>query len=1046
MSAQSEVRFPPRLLRASAGTGKTFQLTNRLIALLLAGEKPERVLATTFTKKAAAEIRERVFSRIAEASLDEQAAADLSEKIQAAPYSKSDYLNTLDLLAASQHKLSICTLDSFFVQIAKQFALELGLPFTWELLDESSEKEFNQATIRRAVESSGMRMTYLLRLFASRSHAKSIYQTFKDDLYNFVPLAKQSDFAAWNWLRPPRRLSPEVLRRNIEELESFENLPKTQKGTVNLNWSKAVATTVAHAKLGHWEELLKNGLPNAILSEKDSFSKLPISDEIHTLFAPLIQHARACLLLDLRHRTTASYCLFTLLERASRDIKSERGYFAFGDISRTLAERLEHIDTEQLYYRLDSQLHHLLLDEFQDTSVEQWQILSPFAEEILSKSGEEYSFFCVGDVKQAIYGWRGGEAALFDALEEQFFESSNPDRLDHSRRSSPVITEAVNKVFSSLGENEALAELQSAAEEWQRDFRAHTAENREASGHVEIRVFRAQEENETEEDVAAEYVFDVIRQLQKVNPEQSIGVLLRKNKLVAPFIQSLRKHGILASQEGGNSLSSFPVVSLFLSLLQLADHPSDSLARFRLRHSAFATPLGLLGEDQEQVFQDLSLSLRAELLKLGYGKTLLRLLNLVRESLSSQDYRIILQLVELAYVYQKKATLRASDFLTFVENTRVEDPSDSRVKVMTIHKSKGLEFDSVILPELSEALGSVSTDGYLVQRPDPLAPPQRVTSYPNKIHRFIEPELKQFHKETSLIKTKESLSMLYVALTRARYGLYMGVTTKKEKKRSSTFARLLLSAFEVSTEDPGVVFEAGSITCTALISPSEQTRDTSAKPRKDISLKPRPKLHTRSLQVLSPSSASHLGEAEEFELSRSSASALRRGSVLHKMYEEVEWLEEFDADRARLFQRLAQKGFTRSEVGELLPLFEESLSSSEIRPCFLRSNYSVSANTELDVFREMPFAYRDGNTIVRGSIDRLVLEREGQKILRAHIMDFKSDTGLSSSEELLAERVEQYSHQVTMYRLAAEKLFHLPSENIQAELLFIACNRRIALT
>ena len=117
-----------------------------------------------------------------------------------------------------------------------------------------------------------------------------------------------------------------------------------------------------------------------------------------------------------------------------------------------IADRLD-----EVVYRLDGQVAHLLLDEFQDTSALQWRVLRPFAQRVI-RGGEDRSFFCVGDVKQAIYGWRGGVAEIFDALDDEF--GGLPSQaLNESFRSSPVVIDCVNQVFEGDRRQPRVAEV-----------------------------------------------------------------------------------------------------------------------------------------------------------------------------------------------------------------------------------------------------------------------------------------------------------------------------------------------------------------------------------------------------------------------------------------------------------------------------------------------------------------------------------------------------------------------------------------------------------
>ena len=120
--------YPHTLIRASAGTGKTFQLSNRYLGLMQAGAMPDQILATTFTRKAAGEILDRVVVRLAEAALNEPARRELAKWLSSPSLSQDRCHQLLQVLIRQLHRLKICTLDSFFAQLAGSFSLELGLP------------------------------------------------------------------------------------------------------------------------------------------------------------------------------------------------------------------------------------------------------------------------------------------------------------------------------------------------------------------------------------------------------------------------------------------------------------------------------------------------------------------------------------------------------------------------------------------------------------------------------------------------------------------------------------------------------------------------------------------------------------------------------------------------------------------------------------------------------------------------------------------------------------------------------------------------------
>ena len=222
----------------------------------------------------------------------------------------------------------------------------------------------------------------------------------------------------------------------------------------------------------------------------------------------------------------------------------------------------------------------------------QWRVLQPFAQRCVSvnkhattlpprSSGSIESttntngpsFFCVGDAKQAIYGWRGGSAEILEAIDQELHlgdEAVTP--LTTSYRSSPPVIDAVNTIFTGFHRHGNLGEYGPVVENWCQSFPLHTTAHGEMAGYVCLQTCPAAEkadESTTRLGYAAAYV----KQLVDVCPGRSIGVLARRNQVVTQLIFELRNLGIPASEESGNPLTDSAAVQTILSTLNFADHP-----------------------------------------------------------------------------------------------------------------------------------------------------------------------------------------------------------------------------------------------------------------------------------------------------------------------------------------------------------------------------------------------------------------------------------------------------------------------------------------
>ncbi|MGH7136169.1 MAG: 3'-5' exonuclease [Pirellulales bacterium] len=702
--------------------------------------------------------------------------------------------------------------------------------------------------------------------------------------------------------------------------------------------------------------------------------------------------------------------------------------------------------------------------------------------------GANSTFFCVGDAKQAIYGWRGGVAELFDALAADWPDLAQPV-LAESRRSAQPIVDTVNRVFESLDTNPVLADRRVAAAEWRRAFERHTTAVRNLAGYVRMVAappgVTAAEQKEQTLQFAARQIVRLVRE----SPGKSVGVLVRNNDAIATIIQALGRDGISASEEGGNPLTDSPPVLIVLSLLTLADHPGDTAARFHVAHSPLGRAVGLNDYENDRQAEHVSLSVRQRLMTRGYGQALYGWSRELAKECGPRDANRLRQLVELAYRYEPEATLRTRDFIQYVENQHVEAPSPAAVRVMTIHKSKGLEFDIVVLPQLDVKLCG-QPPPVLVGRPDPVAAPDLICRYPNEALRWLLPErVREAFDRYSNRELRESLCVLYVALTRAIHAIHLIVAPSKPREENlpATFAGLLRAALTDGgrLEAETVVYEHGDanwhgghgaakIRATALETWPQQ-------PSFAVALAPPPKHRRRGLERESPSARAHAVRADLAGLmSLDDGRAVRRGSVFHAWFEQIEWLDDGEPDDATLLPIAAQLGASELEAREWLTQFRGKLRNRRLSNVLKRSTYSCAetapwanraeicadladGDPTIEVFRERPFAIRLRDTLLNGTFDRLVLVRAEptavsqtsrgsvavktrarparvaapSTVVAAEVLDFKTDAIAPEDPHAIEKLVDRYRPQLSAYREAVTSMFGLAAERVITRLMLI---------
>ena len=476
-SARQELsgEFPNQIIRASAGTGKTFQLSNRYLRLLASGAECQTILATTFTKKGAGEILDRIIDRLSDAALDEGAAKTLSDQLDFVVSQKRAAKILHDLLA-NLHRLEISTLDSFFNRVAKVFALELGLPPSWDIVEEQQINQMEDEAIQKVLRNESV--LNLLHMLSKGEASRGVASMVRNTVKNVYEIFRESGPEPWDQLsRVGQFLPQEEIELLVARMESVEGLKKQLQG----HWDKVTAA----ARIGDWPSLIGMTSFQRSLEGDYKYSRTKLPPEIVEIYKKLIPHCQAFIthrLIQQNHSTRDLLQTFgELLEKR----KDETGALRFDDVT----ERLQHFvsmwNTERFSFRLDHQIQHLLLDEFQDTSLSQWNVIRPFANAVTQNPENLRSFFCVGDMKQAIFGWRGGVAEIFDLVDDELPNLEPAQKLTASYRSAPPIIDLINNVFLNIKQYQCNDDVvNEAISDWTNWFEPHSTNRDELHGYV----------------------------------------------------------------------------------------------------------------------------------------------------------------------------------------------------------------------------------------------------------------------------------------------------------------------------------------------------------------------------------------------------------------------------------------------------------------------------------------------------------------------------------------------------------------------------------
>ena len=1051
-----------KVVLASAGTGKTYSLTSQYLRLLFLGEDPGKILATTFTRKAAGEIRDRVFERLVEAIVDPDLRQKLSDEISI-PLMEQQCRQKLTEFVQRLDQIQISTIDAFFVRLVKLFSHDLGLPPQWKIVT-GGEKEEEQTVeaLASMIDTEGVKKVMEMIDGLNRLGDRSVYMELKNVVNAMRPIFLDSNPQAWDCIEPPLPPSSAEIANAIVAVEEFE-IPENKDGSPNQAWAKGVSkmqNLLPNAqRTGNWEEIIATGPAAFVIEGKETYSRKEIPKTFANavrVFGSSVAHSAA---LKLQKRNLEIRELLSKLEAELRELKTKNNNFTFSDLPLLLTQEPSWNDSStgtgfDVSFRLGATINHLLLDEFQDTNPTQWRVLQPFAQKIFT-SPQNGSFYCVGDVKQSIYGWRQGEPRLLSSM-KTLYPQLQEETLAVSYRSSPVILKTANTIFGNL--LDATSELsngdpswEEAAQQWIVNYPEHKSADHlhDLPGAAYLIEARNKEEEETHWDPIIEKLVERVLLLTENSFDISIGILTRTNRPISRILNNLQDVGLRASGEGGNAITDSLAVLHLLSILHFADHPGDSAAFYSAQNSPL-WPQYLFEDTTDDKMESISAGIRSHLLEDGYGKFTAAMLSEIENSDSYGDWdlRRFNQLIDLAFSYDiENIGGRISDFVTHIRNAKVENPDSAGIRVMTVHAAKGLEFDAVFVPELTQSLHDSKTRIY-AERPDPEDPYQRVSTAPKrKEHRaLIGGTLEALYKDQTIRELQEAFCVLYVAMTRAKYQLEMIIAAPPKKESTAkNYQQLLRKSLSLNPpDDIGILWEHPDNNAQWVNAFKAPTMEGANPPALNI---PNPLLPMasdhRHLPRRSPSDHFGARGIRINDIFQTSTGGALRGEVFHRLFEEVNWLEEFKLETEELLRCLKKFDIPEETLKKYIDEFRMSLEEENVIKRLSKKNQPDTIHgtqVKWEAWRERRFCIslknNDGTeTLWNGIIDRVNVATDNSgEYMAAILLDYKTD---AVTAETLADKAKTYQPQLLTYREVLSEITGLGENAIETGLLFL---------
>ena len=695
---------------ASAGSGKTFMLVVRYLSLLFKGAEPSKILALTFTNKAAREMSERVVVTLEE----------LASRGELAEIAKVTELSEAYLLQNRQRVLNeflnahskIMTIDSFFTQILRKFSLYASLMPDFTTFSSQHELKLMSRFLKE-VSVAGKRSVLINLSLQSKKRLGDIF-TLLDEFY--VKKEELSHLA----------FAPQKLHSYEKEamlaLSALQKIIQECKG--------ASSTVIKAVQAENFSQLLAKSWLGRETLEYRTFSKCftPMMDS----YLVTIQNA-----VKGYHQAKEQNFFYGLNELVSIYVKSKKALYmedselSFSDVTSLVYEILHRLnDSEFLYFRLDAQIEHMLLDEFQDTSILQYKILQPLINEITSGNGifENGSFFFVGDVKQSIYRFRGGVSALFGEVVAQ--NATSVEKLLTNYRSQKEVIEFVNRAF--VGKIQA--------------YSPQLVRQEADGGYVAV----------LQDDAPLEATITQVENLIHLGADvDAIAILCATNGDGEMIKNALQEAGIAVVTETSTKLINQESVQAILEYLKYLYFEEEIYKR-----NFFA----LIHQEVKKIHK--------------VNVTSTKLIDIVKKVID--EYKLFdnsFHLIRFIHTLSRYPDIESLLFEYERLDTAAAASDVSGVRVLTVHKSKGLEYAHVIVMDrlkkappardaiIYEYAGIELENIYLrTKGRDALD-----TAYANALT-----------KEKALVQ-EDSLNALYVAFTRAKENL---IIIKKSKDSS----------------------------------------------------------------------------------------------------------------------------------------------------------------------------------------------------------------------------------------------------------------------
>ena len=1030
---------------ASAGSGKTYALVKEYLKIILVAPKNDayrNILAITFTNKAVHEMKSRIVGNLSEFAKDEpsQKAQDLMQDLAI-----ETELSIIQIKTKSQQIIKhiihnyaafdISTIDKFTHKVIRAFAHDLGLPMTFEVTldtenllieavdaiiaqageDETLTKLLIDFTMEKTDDDKSWDISREIletgRLVLNENNRNEITHFQDKTITEFVEIKKKLAETCKVLEKENTGFAESALQlieKNGIDTKSFsggyfpKHLQSIQEGKFNpKNKTYHESEDIKINKTAKDSALIENIIPEL----------LQILGTIYKNFEKR----------DFYKAFLKNIMPLSLLNTVSNElakIQEEQNVLSISEFNAIIHREIQNQPAPFIYERLGERYRHFFIDEFQDTSEMQWQNLIPLIDNATSSEidGEKGTLMIVGDPKQSIYRWRGGKAEQFIELSKDHNPFNNPEKvlehLDKNYRSYSQIIEFNNDFFQLLSnefEHEDYKDLY--------QNHSHQKTNAKTGGYVNISFIPKIEESEDDEEALDKtelYLLATLNTIQKVQNQgfelKDIVILTRKRSHGIAVANYLTEQGIPLLSSETLMIQNATEVRFIIHLLKYLKNSSDLEAKAHFLHYVADNIQDKLPvhdfiaqgmqEKKEVEFEnwltnfDISLSFQDIRKKSLYESVEL----IVSKFLNSQNGNAYIQYF-LDIVLERDVRNQAgiSDFLNYwdknAEKFSIPSPEGKNaVRIMTIHKSKGLEFPVVIMPFADEDYSrSPKNKLWIDTEVDDFGLPKVLVDNSKAVEGFGE-AAKSVYVQKSQEELLDNVNVLYVALTRAEEQLYVISDMNLDSKgvvRKNNMSTFFVNYLDNKGEFDEEKFEYEFGNPTKLSAESDKTDDVQL---------------IRSVgEVLNPKNIK-IAQRESVMWGTHQQEAIEYGNVVHEILSFVKTKDDVDL---AITKAIESGLITFNQKDMVFKTIQEIVNHSELSICFEEGN---------EVLNEQTIIQKEGKTI---KPDRMVFTKNKDVFL----LDYK--TGLHNPKYQL--QLENYQNAIELmgYKVVKKSLIYI---------------------